>query len=151
LRGDCYDDTNIRYVFISLIVLGILFALPGCSSSAQILPEREADISAAEIIERADENGTLLLTLQFEKLVEGDPNKGSEKTSTERALIKVDFNTVILKLGPFSRFTGLKNSTRDELLKKKTINVWFKSGSLIQSDPVQATAEMIVITNVLGR
>lgn len=142
---------SIRYVFILLIVMGILFALPGCSSSAHTLPERESDISSAKIIERADENGILLLTLQFKKtqfseLAQDDQYKGSE-----RALIKVDSNTVILKLGPFSRFTGLKNSTRDELLKKKTIDVWFKSGSLIHSDPVQATAEMIVITNVLGR
>jgi len=79
-------------------------------------------------------------------LAQNDQYKGSE-----RALIKVASNTVILKLGPFSRFTGLKNSTRDELLKKKTIDVRFKNGSSINSDPVQATAEMIVITNVLGR
>jgi len=121
------------------LVLEVLL-LTGCVAGE--VPKREADMSFAHVVASAGEGDARVLSLKVDpsvhKRVIGPMTKYE---GPYWASVRVDADTQIL----MGTALGNRRATLDEVVDATYLNVWFR-GSVTEPGPVQATAEMVMIT-----
>ena len=129
-----------RESFNLVTLLPGLLLLTGCVAGE--LPKREAEMSFAHVVGSTSEGGARVLSLSVDPGVhQRVVGPMARYDGPYSASVRVDADTRIL----IGTALGNKGATLGEVVDATYLSVWFR-GPVAESDPVQATAEMIMIT-----